>query len=71
VLRASAAIVVSLTVAVLVCVQGIDYEPYYRTSYYEQTIQRFRVQAARAKVVTGELEAYSRQPWWVGAGDGG
>jgi hypothetical protein len=55
--RASSAGAMVLLVGALLCLDGVDYNPYFRAPYYRQTIARLRVQAATNAPVRGELTA--------------
>jgi neutral ceramidase len=55
--RSLAGLVLLSVTAALVCIEGLDYQPYFKTGYYNQTAERLRLQAAQSRVVTGALSA--------------
>jgi neutral ceramidase len=49
--------VVLLIVAAVVCLDGIDYTPYFRTAYYRETMERLHTQQRTNHADVGALEA--------------
>ena len=56
-LRVAAGLVLVTAAACLLCLDGIDYQPYFKAPYYQQTSQRLHALATNQNLVTGELAA--------------
>ena len=55
--RTSAALALLLLTVLFVCLDGVDYRPYFKQPYYAETIARLHTSAATNTVVRGELAA--------------
>ncbi len=53
----SGALVLLVAVALALCLEGVDYQPFLRANYYVQTAARLHAEAATNTVVRGELLA--------------
>src|SRR5204862_7709178 len=51
------ALALLLLMVLLVCLDGVDYRPYFKQPYYAETIARLHASAATNTVVRGELAA--------------
>lgn len=56
-LRAAGGLAVLFSCSVLLCLDGIDYQPYFITPYYTGTTERLFAQGTNAAVVRQELQA--------------
>ena len=57
VLRTLAGLALLLAAVLVLCLEGVDYRPYFREPYYTETVARWRVISATNTVVRGELSA--------------
>ena len=57
VLRLAAALCAAIILALLFCLDTVDYRPYFRQPYYTETIARLQALQQTNSVVRGELEA--------------
>lgn len=56
-LRLGAAVLAAVAVAFAVCLDGVDYQPYFRTPYYAATAARLEAARTNRLLEAGELEA--------------
>jgi hypothetical protein len=57
ILRVLLGLAALVVVALVACLDGVDYRPYFRESYYSETVSRLRARAATNTVARGELAA--------------
>jgi neutral ceramidase len=57
ILGAGAGLAIVVAAALALCLESVDYRPYFRDGYYQQTTARLRAQAATNGVARGELSA--------------
>src|SRR5262245_20711566 len=57
ILRVLLVMAVLFAAALVLCLDGVDYRPYFRESYYSETVARLKVHAATNTVARGELAA--------------
>ena len=57
VLRVAVVLAALCLVALVLCLDGVDYRAYFREPYYTETIARLRASAATNTISRGELDA--------------
>jgi neutral ceramidase len=57
VLRVLLGLAILVVAAMVLCLDGVDYRPYFRESYYSETLARLKLHAATNNVARGELAA--------------
>src|SRR5882724_12363210 len=55
--RVSVSLAALVVVALITCLDRVDYSPYFREPYYKETTARLRARAATNVITTGELFA--------------
>ncbi|HEY5915357.1 MAG TPA: neutral/alkaline non-lysosomal ceramidase N-terminal domain-containing protein [Verrucomicrobiae bacterium] len=56
-LRISGAVLALAVAAVLLSIEGVDYQPYFRAQYYAKTSADFQARSITNRVISGELKA--------------